>query len=49
VSVFGDISTDNVTKFLGIAGESVIKDFLDLIKSKDRDAVFQKIDEIHNQ
>lgn len=49
VSVFGDVNTENVTKFLGIAGESVIKGFLDLIKSKDRDAVFQKIDEIHNQ
>ncbi len=49
VSVFGDISTDNVTKFLGIAGESVVKDFLDLIKSNDRDALFHKIDEIYNQ
>ena len=49
VSVFGDISTDNVTKFLGIVWESVIKDFLDIIKSKDRDAVFQKIDDIYNQ
>ncbi len=49
VSVFGDISTQNVTSFLGIAWESIIKDFLNLIKSKDRDAVFQKIDEIHNQ
>lgn len=49
VSVFGNISMDNVTKFLGIAGEFVIKDFLDLIKSKDRNAVFQKIDDIHNQ
>jgi len=38
-----------VTKFLGIASESVIKDFLNLIKSKNRDAIFAKIDEIHNQ
>lgn len=49
VSVFGDVNTDHVTKFLGIAWESIIKDFLNLIKSKDRNAVFQKIDEIHNQ
>jgi DNA polymerase III gamma/tau subunit len=38
-----------VTKFLGITSESVIKDFLDLIKSKNRDAIFAKIDEIYNQ
>ncbi len=49
VSVFGDVNEDNVTKFLGIASEAVIKDFLDLIKSKDRDAIFAKIDDVHNQ
>lgn len=49
VSVFGDISEANVTKFLGIAWDSVIKDFLDIIKSGDRGLVFEKIDEIYNQ
>lgn len=49
VSVFWDINEENVTKFLGIASEAVIKDFLELIKSKNRDAIFTKIDEIYNQ
>lgn len=49
VSVFGDISEENVTNFLGVASESVIKDFLKLIKSGDRDAIFAKVDDIHNQ
>lgn len=49
VSVFGDVNEENVTKFLGVASESMIKDFLDLIKSKDRNSIFEKIDEIHNK
>lgn len=49
VSVFGDISQDNVTKFLGVAGDSVIQDFLNTIKTGNRNLVFEKIDEIYNQ
>ena len=40
---------ENVSNFLGIAGEAMIKDFLELIKSKDREAIFKKVDEIHDQ
>ncbi len=49
VSVFWDINEENVTKFLGVASEAIIKDFLDLVKSWNRDALFAKIDDIHNQ
>lgn len=49
VSVFWDINEENVTNFLWVASEGVIKDFLDLIKSGDRDTIFAKIDEIYNQ
>jgi len=49
ISVFGSISMENVSNFLGIAGESMVKDFLALIKAKDRESVFKKIDEIHDQ
>jgi DNA polymerase III gamma/tau subunit len=34
---------------LGIAGDTVIKDFLDIIKKGDRNLIFEKIDEIHNK
>lgn len=34
---------------MGIASESVIKKFLDLIKSRDRDAIFAEIDSLHEQ
>jgi len=49
VSVFGDIDTKNVTNFLGIAGENVTKEFLDTIKSGEKNKLFAKIDEIHQQ
>lgn len=48
VSIFGNISTKNVTNFLWIAGDLLIKDFLDIIKSWDRTKLFEKIDEINN-
>jgi DNA polymerase III gamma/tau subunit len=49
VSVFGDINQNNVTKFLGVAGDSVIQDFLSIIKTGNRNLVFEKVDEIYNQ
>jgi len=33
VSILGEINEDHITKFLGIASESVIQNFLDLIKA----------------
>jgi len=49
VSVFGDVNEENVTKFLGVASEAMIKQFLDLIKMGDRNQIFEKVDEISDQ
>ncbi|HKL43697.1 MAG TPA: DNA polymerase III subunit gamma/tau [Candidatus Absconditabacterales bacterium] len=49
VSVFGDVNEENVTKFLGVASEAMIKQFLDLIKVGDRNEIFEKVDEISDQ
>ncbi|PJA48240.1 MAG: DNA polymerase III, subunit gamma and tau [candidate division SR1 bacterium CG_4_9_14_3_um_filter_40_9] len=49
VSILGDINEEHITKFLGIASESIIKNFLNLIKNKDRDAIFSEIDAINEQ
>ena len=49
VSVLGEISEDHITKFLGVAPESMIEDFLSLIKKWDKPDIFHKIDEIHEQ
>jgi len=49
VSILWDISEDHITKFLWIASESSIKNFLTLIKNKDRNALFTEVDAIHEQ
>jgi len=49
VSVLGNIDEEHITKFLGVASEVLIKDFLTLIQTGDAKALFEKIDEIHNQ
>ncbi|MCX6822422.1 MAG: DNA polymerase III subunit gamma/tau [candidate division SR1 bacterium] len=49
VSVLGEINEDHITKFLGVAPESMIEDFLSLIKKGDKPDIFHKIDEIHDQ
>ena len=49
VSVLGDINEDHITKFLGVAPESMISDFLDMIKAQDKKLVFERIDAIHDQ
>jgi len=49
VSILWDINEEHITKFLGIASESIIKNFLNLIKNKDRDAIFSEIDAINEQ
>lgn len=49
VSIFGNISVENVTNFLWIAWDSLIQDFLQTIKSKDREKIFEMIDNIHNR
>ncbi|MDR0369458.1 MAG: DNA polymerase III subunit gamma/tau [Candidatus Peribacteria bacterium] len=47
VSILGNISSEHVSKFLGISSESAIKDFLELIKTGQRENIFQKIEEIN--
>lgn len=49
VSIFGNISVENVTNFLWIAWDSLIQDFLQTIKLKDREKIFEMIDNIHNR
>jgi len=49
VSVLGTINEEHITKFLGVASETVIKDFLELIKIGDAKNVFEKIEEIYTQ
>ena len=48
VSILGNITQENVSKFLGISSESAIKDFLDTIRNKERNLIFQKIETINN-
>ncbi|MEI6775241.1 MAG: hypothetical protein WCL18_11220 [bacterium] len=38
-----------MTKFLGVASETLIKDFLVLVQTGDAQTIFEKIDDIHNQ
>lgn len=49
VSVLGNIDEEHITKFLGVASEVLIKDFLETIKQGDPKTIFEKVDEIHNQ
>lgn len=49
VSVLGNIDEEHITKFLGVASEILIKDFLQIIQTKDAKTIFEKIDDIHNQ
>ncbi|HCB51399.1 TPA: hypothetical protein DEP21_02370 [Patescibacteria group bacterium] len=43
VSILGEVNEAHVTKFLGVASESGIKDFLGHIKNKDREQLFAAI------
>lgn len=47
VSILGNISSEHVSKFLGISSESSIKDFLELIKTGKRENIFQRIEEVN--
>lgn len=46
VSVFGNINVENVTNFLWIAGDKLIGDFLETIKSWDKEKIFAMVDDI---
>lgn len=47
--MLGNIDEEHITKFLGVASETLIKDFLKLIQSGDPKTIFEKVDDIHNQ
>ena len=49
VSVLGNIDEEHITKFLGVASEVLIKDFLGLIQIGDAKTIFEKVDDIQNQ
>jgi len=49
VSIFGNINVENVTNFLWIAGDKVIWDFLEAIKSGDKTKIFDMVDEMSNR
>lgn len=49
VSVLGNIDEEHITKFLGVASETLIKDFLVLLQTGDPKTLFEKVDDIHNQ
>lgn len=49
VSIFGNINVQNVTSFLWIAWDNLIKEFLQTIKSWDREKVFSMVDDISNK
>jgi DNA polymerase-3 subunit gamma/tau len=47
VSILGTISTENVSKFLGISSEASIKDFLTLIKTGEKNQTFHIIEQLN--
>ena len=49
VSIVGEINAENVSKFLWIAPERQIQDFLETVKSQNIKNIFQKITDLQNQ
>ncbi len=49
VSVLWNIDEAHITKFLGVAPETLIKEFIQLIKEGEAESIFSKVDDIHNQ
>ncbi len=47
ISVLWEINEESVSKFLGVAPDKIIKDFIELYKSWDLNEVFAKLDEIN--
>ena len=46
VSVLGKISTENVSQFLWISTDATIKSFFEVVKTNDRNQIFQQIDKL---
>jgi DNA polymerase III gamma/tau subunit len=49
VSILGDISEEHITKFLGVAPESMIANFLEMMRAGDEKTIFTQVDTIHEQ
>jgi DNA polymerase III gamma/tau subunit len=49
VSILGNLTEENVTKFLGVASEQTIIDFIKYIVDKDIDSLFNEISKLTDQ
>lgn len=49
VSVLGDIDEEHIVKFLGVASDVLIQDFLALIQAGETTKTLQRVDELHSQ
>ena len=47
VSILGTINEENITRFLGVAGESTIKNLIATIKTWTREQIFAQLDQIN--
>lgn len=47
VSILGAINEENITRFLGVAGESTIKNLISTLKTWDREQIFAQLDQIN--
>ena len=46
VSVLGKVSTENVSQFLWISADATIKSFFEVVKTNDRNQIFEQIDKL---
>ena len=47
VSILWDLNEENVSRFLGVAGETTIRNLLSTIKTGEREKVFSQLDELN--
>ena len=47
VSILWDLNEENVSRFLGVAGETTIKNLLSTIKPGEREKIFSQLDELN--
>ena len=47
VSILWDLNEENVSRFLGVAGETTIKNLLSTIKTGEREKIFSQLDELN--
>ena len=47
VSILWDLNEENVSRFLGVAGETTIKSLLSAIKTGEREKIFSQLDELN--